>query len=308
MRKRRLMRATVEYFAALWVLTVLRVLPRQIAVSTARLISGIFYRFSSRLRNVGERNLAIAMPETDSLERARILRGCFDNLGRLAAEFSHLPKSSPKSLSRLVRFEGLEHFLKAREQGRGVILITSHLGAWELSAVALAASGYSMTVLVRRLDNARVEQMIDRIRTRFGNKMIDKRGAVRALLRALHKGETVGILGDLNSLHKDGIFVPFFGRQACTVTGIATLALHTGAPVVPLCIPWNEEHKCYVLKFDPPLELLRTGNHEYDILANTASWTLALEKHIRSYPEQWLWIHKRWRTRPKGEVDLYAGV
>jgi KDO2-lipid IV(A) lauroyltransferase len=150
-----------------------------------------------------------------------------------------------------------------------------------------------------------IEEMIEQIRTRFGNRAINKKSAARQALRVLREGGTLGILSDLNTQEFEGVFVPFFGKQACTTAGIATLALKTDAVVIPTCAVWNQQKKRYFFHGDPPVELVRTGDHQKDIELNTARFAAAVERMVRLYPDQWLWIHKRWKTRPAGEMDLY---
>ena len=147
--------------------------------------------------------------------------------------------------------------------------------------------------------------MVEGIRTRFGNRAIDKKSAARQSLRVLREGGTLGILSDLNTQPNEGVFVPFFGKLACTTAGIATLALKTDAVVIPTCAVWNKEKKRYFFHGDPPVELVRTGDHAKDIELNTANFAAAIERMVRLYPDQWLWIHKRWKTRPPGETEIY---
>lgn len=296
----------LEYGAARSILTGLRLLPRPVALAAGRGLARIAYAFGGRLRRTGERNLELALPRLSAEERARILRDCFTNLGRLLGEFSHLPRATPESLHRIIECEGLENLEAARREGRGVILFTGHLGAWELSSFALSAFGYPMSFLARRLDNDKVEQLVDSTRTRFGNRSIDKRSAARPMLRALRDGGIVGILVDLNTHPHEAVFVDFFGIPASTTSGLATLALRTGAAVLPVFIPWDEERRRFVLRVDPPLEIERTGDEPEDVRRLTSLFTSVIESYVRRFPGQWLWIHRRWNTRPAGEANFYA--
>jgi KDO2-lipid IV(A) lauroyltransferase len=244
------------------------------------------------------------MPEP---ERRRLLRGCYASLGRLLGEFSQLPRATPESLRRIIEYDevGLAHLREAERNKRGVIFLTGHLGVWELHSFGWSALEYPLSFLVRPLDNARIEEMIEAIRTRFGNRAIDKQSAARQSLRVLREGGTLGILSDLNTQTREGVFVPFFGKLACTTAGIATLALKTDAVVIPTCAVWNPKRKRYFFHGDPPVELVRTGDHNKDIEVNTANFAAAMERMVRLYPDQWLWIHKRWKTRPPGEAEVY---
>jgi Kdo2-lipid IVA lauroyltransferase/acyltransferase len=305
MSKRIGSRIFLEYIAARTVLAGLGILPRGWAVAIGRGLSLLVCRSIGRLRRTGERNLQLAFPEMTDEERSRILHGSFENLGRLLGEFSQLSKVTPDKMHELVEYEGFENFQEAKASGRGIIYLTSHMGAWELSSFAHSAFGYPHSFLVRRLDNPRIERLVDRVRTRFGNETIDKMSAARKVLRILNDGGAVGILADINTHPQYGVFVPFFGHLACTTNGVANFALRTNALVIPAFIYWNRERKRHILRFDKALEPIRTGNTEQDIEQNTARFTEAIEGHIRSYPEQWLWIHRRWKTRPLGEPNLY---
>jgi KDO2-lipid IV(A) lauroyltransferase len=306
MGKRGKIQTALEYTTARVILTGLGWLPRPLAVATGRGLARIAYGLSDRLRLTGFRNLEIAFPEMSERERSRILRGCFRNLGRLLGEFSQMPRATPASLQRIIECRGLENLQAAQERGRGVILFTGHLGAWELSSLALSAFGYPLSFLVRRIDNPLVEQMIEKTRTRFGNRSIDKRSAMRPMLRTLRAGGTLGILVDLNTQPHEGIFVNFFGTPASTTSGLAALALRTGAAVLPVFIPWDEEQERFVLYVDPPLAATPTGDQRKDIEQLTSRFTSIVESYIRRYPEQWLWIHKRWNTRPERDANIYA--
>ena len=212
---------------------------------------------------------------------------------------------SASSASRFIRYEGLEHYLAARDRGGGVLVLTGHLGAWELSSFYHSLMGYPMSLVIRRLDNPLVDRFVNRIRSLHGNRVIHKDEFARGLIAAMHNGETVGILMDTNMTPPQGIFVPFFGIPACTASGLARVALKTGAAVLPGFLLWEQHEAQYVLRFGPELTLQRTGDAEADTLADTALFTSVLEQYIRQYPDQWLWMHRRWKTRPPGEAKLY---
>jgi KDO2-lipid IV(A) lauroyltransferase len=156
------------------------------------------------------------------------------------------------------------------------------------------------------MDNPSIESLVERMRTRLGNRSIDKRAAVRPMIKTLHAGGTIGILVDLNTQRHEGIFVDFFGIPACTTSGIASLALRTGADVLPVFIPWDKDKKRFVLYVDPPVKIVSSGDEAADVQRLTARITQVVEEYVRRYPDQWLWIHKRWNTRPPGEEDLYS--
>ena len=299
--------ASIEYAVARTILSGLGILPRQVAIGVGQTLGLVGYHLLGKLRRTGQRNLEIAFPEMPEHERLRILRGSFNSLGRLLGEFSQLPRATPESLRALIEYDevGLAHLREAEKKKRGVIFLTGHLGVWELHSFGWSALEYPISFLVRPLDNARIEEMIEAIRTRFGNRAIDKQSAARQSLRVLREGGTLGILSDLNTQTREGVFVPFFGKLACTTAGIATLALKTDALVIPTCAVWDPKRKRYFFHGDPPIELIRTGDQAKDVEVNTARFAAAVERMVRLYPDQWLWIHKRWKTRPPGDPDVY---
>jgi len=301
------LQTSLEYALARTILSGLGILPRPLAIAFGLSLGRLASLMPGKLRRTGQRNLEIAFPDMSEGARNRLLRGCFASLGRLLGEFSQLPKATPETLRRLIEYDevGLAHLREAEKNKRGVIFLTGHLGCWELHSFGWSALEYPLSFLVRPLDNARIEEMIEAVRTKFGNRAIDKQSAARQSLRVLREGGTLGILSDLNTQTREGVFVPFFGKLACTTAGIATLALKTDAVVIPTCAVWNRKRKRYFFHGDPPVELVRTGDHAKDIEVNTANFAAAVERMVRLYPDQWLWIHKRWKTRPAGEADLY---
>ncbi len=297
------LKETLEYAAARILLGALGALPHSTAVTTGRGIGWLAYKLAGGLRRAGRRNLELAFPELPEHERQRILRGCFATLGRTLGEFSHFNRATPETLRRLIEFDpaSLALLQEARQSGRGVIFLTGHLGAWELLSFGWSALEYPLSFLVRPLDNARVDKLVEDIRTRFGNRAVSKKQAARTSIKLLRAGETLGILADLNALPNEGVFVPFFGHLACTTTGVATLALMTDALVFPVCAVWDETKGHYVFQGGPALEFIRTGDNQHDIAANTARYAEIWEGYVRRWPEQWMWIHKRWKTRPPQE-------
>jgi KDO2-lipid IV(A) lauroyltransferase len=204
-----------------------------------------------------------------------------------------------------IRTEGLEHYLAAQARGKGVLIVTGHLGAWELSSFYHSLMGYPMGMVIRRLDNRRLDDYVNGIRCLHGNRVLHKDDFARGLLTAMRGGETVGILMDTNMRPPQGVFVEFFGRQACTASGLARVALKTGAAVLPGFMVWEAAEGKYVLHFGPELVFTRSGDAEADAQAATQQCASSTEDWIRRYPDQWLWIHRRWKTRPAGEPGLY---
>jgi KDO2-lipid IV(A) lauroyltransferase len=212
-----------------------------------------------------------------------------------------MPYYTLEEASHFIRYEGLEHFLAARDRGKGVLVLTGHIGAWELSSFYHSLAGYPMSMVIRRLDNPLVDRFVNAIRCQHGNRVLHKDDSARGLITAMRTGETVGVLMDTNMTPPQGVFVDFFGRAACTASGIARVALRTGAAVLPGFLIWEPAEKRYVLHFLPELQLASTGNDDQDAIANTQLFTKTLEEIIRRYPEQWLWVHRRWKTRPSCE-------
>ena len=247
----------------------------------------------------------MTMPKLSSAECESILRACFDNLGRLLVEFSHFPDLNPSNISRYVVYEGFENFSEGVRRGKGVLFLTGHFGAWELSSFAHSIYGHPMKFVVREIDNPRVERLISGYRTLGGNAPVRRQSASRDILKALRNNETVGILMDQNTVREEGVFADFFGIPAATTPAVATFALRTGAAVIPGFLIWDETLQKHRLHFDPPLELIQTGDRTTDILENTRMFNKVLENYVRKNPDQWLWIHRRWKTRPEGEAPLY---
>ncbi len=212
---------------------------------------------------------------------------------------SRFPLINQDNVGSWIRYDGFEHFEAALRRGRGVLFATAHLGNWELSAYAHALMADPMHIVVRPLDNPLIDDFVARRRAMSGNHVIGKTELARGILRALSANRAVGILIDQNTSAEQGVFIDFFGRKACAHAGFVKLAARTGAAVIPGFALWSEQEQRYVLRFFPPVEM--TG----DPLVDTQRLHRRLEELIREYPDQWLWIHRRWKTRPPGEPPLY---
>ncbi len=299
------MKERFEYWLVLAVARTLGWLPRRLARLLVRVLTWSCYLGLSRLRRVGERNLELALPQLSPEARKRILRHVFRNLGWQMVEFCRLPRYSAENTRGWIRTEGLEHYLAAKAKKRGVLVLTGHLGAWELSSFYHSLMGHPMGMVIRRLDNRLLDDYVNSMRCLHGNKVLHKDDFARGLLTAMRTGETVGILMDTNMTPPQGVFVRYFGIPACTASGLARVALKTGAVVLPGFLLWEPDERKYVLHFGPELAFAETGDHEADIVAATQQCNDVLESWIRRYPDQWLWIHRRWKTRPPGEPALY---
>jgi KDO2-lipid IV(A) lauroyltransferase len=305
MAKRGKPQTLLEYALARSILGVLGVMPARGAMATGRLLGCVAHAVMPELRRTGERNLRLAFPEKSDWERRDILRRCFKNLGRQLGLFSQFSTADRESLLSLTEWEGLENLDAARKEAKGVILFTGHVGAWELSSFGLSLRDYPLSFLVRRIDNPKVEQLVERSRTRFGNRSVDKRSAARSMLKILQTAGMLGLLVDLNTLDDEGIFVDFFGVPASTTFMLAKLALRTEATVIPIFVPWDEKRGKFFVNILPAVSVEHTRDEQEDVRRLTAKLAQIVEGYIRRYPEQWLWIHKRWKTRPPGEPDLY---
>ncbi|OFW09540.1 MAG: hypothetical protein A3G20_02945 [Acidobacteria bacterium RIFCSPLOWO2_12_FULL_59_11] len=300
------MRHLLEYAAGFVTLKALGWLPRPAAHRMAILLARGLYWITPKFRRVAEQNLRMALPDLTARERKVMGRDVYQSLARLLAECAHFPALNAQNVQRAVFYEGLENYQTALTRNRGVLFLTAHLGAWELGAFAHAWRGYPLHILFRPLDNPLLDRLVNSYRLLSGNKLIDKRNSAREVLSALARNETVGILADQNASLEEGVFVNFFGIPACTTAGIARIALHTGAAVVPAFCVWDSEQRRFRIVFDKPLELPTTGEKEESVRAATQQMTSVIERYIRRYPEQWLWIHRRWKTRPPGEPPLYS--
>lgn len=293
-------------FTPVWLLAnVMRWLPRPVAHGIGVSLAMMVYALHGRLRRVGLRNLDLAFPEKSRKEKKKIVRGVFAGLGRQLAEFCLFPRYSAQNLPRIAVYEGFHNFAEAQALGKGVVFLTAHFSGWETSAFAHSLYGYPMNVVVRPLDNPYLDAMVQRYRSMHGNTMLSKQDYARGLLKLLKRGETVGILMDTNMTPPQGAFVDFFGTPACTATGVARVALHTGAAVVPGFCIWDKQMRRYKICMEPAVKLVHTGNDEADAVANTAAFNKVIESYARRYPDQWLWVHRRWKTRPEGQPGLY---
>jgi Kdo2-lipid IVA lauroyltransferase/acyltransferase len=299
------MKERLQYAVAWSLIKLLGVVPRPVARALAAAGARILLRMLPKLRKTAEFNLQLAFPEWTEAKRREVKRGMVRNLGWMAAEFARLPQYTAENIEQFVILDGHENFLAGQSRGKGVIYLTGHIGAWELSSFAHALYGFPLHYMARPLDNGPLDALVNRYRGLSGNTPIFKNDAARGMLRILKNAGTVGILADQNTMPEEGAFVDIFGTPACTTTGIARVALHTEAAVVPGYAYWDEKIRKYRLRFEPPVELTRSGNVERDIVENTQRFAKVIEGIIREHPEQWVWLHARWKTRPQGEPSLY---
>ena len=299
------MRESLEYVAAWIGLKFLGLLPRPVARFVGATFAAAAYAVRTPLRRSAMFNLRLAFPDWTDAQRRHAIRGMIRQIGWMAGEFSQFPKYTRERIEQIVVVDGFENFDAARRRGKGVLFLTGHMSAWELAPFAQALYGHPLHFLVRPIANRRVDALINGYRCRAGNQPIDKNRAARAMLKVLGEGGTVGVLADHNTDIEESVFVDFFGKPASTTSGLARIALRTDAAVVPGFLSWDPERRKYRLGFEPAVELARTGNEEADVVENTARFTRVIEDFVRAHPDQWLWVHRRWKTRPPGEKPLY---
>jgi KDO2-lipid IV(A) lauroyltransferase len=297
MRSRSRTRNLVEYAVALIALKCLQIPPLPVAQCLARCYARLLDLAIPRLRRTALQNLAFALPDADARQ---VVNGVFRSIARLLVSFARFPSIRRDTVGKWIRHEGFEHVQCALAAGKGVLFATAHLGNWELSAYAHALLASPMSVVVRPLDNPYIDRLVEHRRSLSGNRPIFKKDYARAILKALAANEAVGILIDQNASLDNGVFVDFFGAPACAATGFAKLAARSGAAVIPGFAIWSEKERRYVLRFYPPVPM--TG----DAARDTQALQSQLESIIREYPDQWLWIHRRWKTRPPGEPSVYG--
>ncbi|CAN5172213.1 lysophospholipid acyltransferase family protein [soil metagenome] len=299
----------IEYAAARSALAILGLLPRKTALYLSIGILRAVPFILPGLRRIGLRNLELAFPEKGASERLEILKDSFESLGRVLGELSQFHKFTRDQLADMIDFElddeskGL--YERNKTEGRGVLITTGHLGNWEMLVLGFAALYEPISYLARPLDNPKIDEMLNRLRTRFGNRPINKTNSAMLAIRILREGGILGILSDVNAHPKEGVFVPFFGVPACTLSGAAMLAIRSNAFIFPTFCIWDKKNRRYRFVHGPLLEPSNTGDRKQDVIATTAAYTAEIEKIIRAYPDQWMWIHRRWKTRPPGEAGFY---
>lgn len=302
MARRSSTRNVLEYLLALAAIKLLEWAPLPVAHRLARAYMRLLDHVLPRLRRVAGRNLALAFPDLSAANRSAIVDGVFQSMARLVVSLAKLPSIGSHNLERWIRPEGYEHYENALRAGRGVLFATAHLGNWELSAYAHAWFASPMNVVVRPLDNPLLDAFLERRRSLSGNRILWKKDFARAILKALSANQAVGILIDQNAASDSSIFVDFFGIPASAATGFAKFAAHSGAAVIPGFALWSEAENRYVLRLYPPVPM--TGDPARD----TQTLQSHLESIIRAHPDQWLWIHRRWKTRPPGAPPLYESI
>jgi KDO2-lipid IV(A) lauroyltransferase len=277
-------------------------LPLPLLRSVGRRLGDVVWLALPRRRATALDNLALAFPDLPPAERRRLGRRSFQHLGMVAAEVVRALRDPLETTLARVDVDGIEHVRAIMASHGRALVITAHLGNWELLTLAYRLSGVPLSVVVRPLDAPLLDGVVHRLRNAAGATMIDKREAVRPILEALRRGGLVAILLDQNASRREGVFVPFFGRPASTSRSVATLALRTGTPVLPLFIRREPDgrHRITVR----PAIVPEGGASTEDAIADlTRRCVTEIERAIRDAPDQWMWMHSRWRTRPRPDTE-----
>jgi len=300
------MKHRLEYLAARTAIAILRVVPHWMVRSIGSTLGLLVYVVDVPHRRIARQNLAVAFPTRSPRERRRIARGAFKHFGRLLFELLKFSTLTNTQMMKRVEFEGAERTRSAYALGKGVLFITGHFGSWELHSLAHALEFEPIGVLARALDNPLLNDLLERIRERTGNSVIYRRGTIRRVMRALEARHGVAILIDQHIMSRDAIYVDFFSRPAATTSLVAALALRTGAPIVPvfaLPLPRGRYKLIYEHPVEPPPADAADAIHDF-----TQRCTDVLEMYVRSNPEQWLWMHRRWRQLPEGENSQVSSL
>jgi len=271
-------------------------IPRKLRIAVFSGMFRLFYYLDPKRRLIAIHNLRCSFPEKSMEEIITIAKGVYRTMGIVAADFFEIPSLTKENIGNLVEVQGLENCITALKKNKGLLMFGAHFGNWELDAAAVSLLLKSAAVIYRPLDNPFLDKFVAQVRSSTGNIPIPKERAMRKMLRHLKNNGVLGILLDQNVDWPEGVFVDFFGRPACTTNGLALLALGTDAPVIPAYIVRLENGK-YRMIIGEEMEVVHTDDINADILINTQNFTKAIEETIRKYPDQWLWVHQRWKTK-----------
>jgi KDO2-lipid IV(A) lauroyltransferase len=275
-------------------------LPESIALWVGRQLGALGYYLDWEHRNVALQNLRLAFGQEKAMTEIRgIAKKAFQNLAMVAIEFFRIPKMDSGTFAEKVNVQGMEIVERVSNEGKGVLLLLSHFGNWELMGWMSKVLGNPIMVIAKPIKkNWRVAQLVARVRTEAGLEVIPTEKASRKVLQALSRNRFVGILIDQRAKRSEGIWVDFFGRKAPTTPALAVLAMRTGAPVLPIFMV-RKGHRHHQLSIREPLVLVDTGDIKKDVEANTRLMNETLESMIRQYPEQWFWVHRRWERKKR---------
>lgn len=280
-------------------------LPRSVSLALGGWLGILVFWLASEHRKLACEHLQQRLAISDKRRVKTIAKNCFENLGKTVVEFMRFPRLNPKHLQKYVSFEGIQHVEAALAQGKGAIILTGHFGNWELLAASICATVAPLTPIARELRSSRLNTLVSSYREKAGYSSIDRDTGVRQALRCLRRNELLGIVADVDTT-VNGVFVDFFGKPAYTPYSPVAFALKTGAAILPSFIIRQSDgtHRAII---EPPLTLKRCDVKEKELVINTQKFTKIIESYIRKYPEQWIWMHKRWKTRPDtSKTDKYA--
>jgi Kdo2-lipid IVA lauroyltransferase/acyltransferase len=289
---------TIIYKAISAVFSALGMISRDRAVRLAGIIGHIWFVIDKRHRNVAIENLThVYGREKSSREIRSLALRIFQNLALILFEIGWSLHFKEKDFYKVFKIVGLESVRSAYAKGKGVLALTIHIGNWELLMLAAGLLGFPMSAIYRPFDFKPLDRFFGDLRARYGAKLYPKSRAMRKILRSMRDKEIVGFLLDQNTNVQSGVFVDFFGKPACTHKGMAALALATAAPVISTFLV--REGDRFRVEFGPEIPLIRTGDKDKDVIENTRQYNHVLESIILRYPEQWFWVHRRWKTKPK---------
>ena len=278
------------------IISLLKHIPMRLRRISAVFIARLSYYISLKNRLIAIHNLMRSFPDMKLKEIIRLAKESYINFTLVAVDFFDIPFLTKDNLHQWIRIEGLDNYTEACNEGKGVLIFSAHFGNWEIGNAALAIVTRPFIFVYRVLDSPLLERVITSVRASYGNVSLPKDKAMRPMIRLLKNGATINLLIDQNVAWYEGVFVDFFGRKACTTPGLTLLALHTKSPVLPVFTRRLPDGK-YLLEIGKKVEIVRSENRETDILINTQNFNNIIEEHIRQYPEQWFWVHQRWKTK-----------
>jgi Kdo2-lipid IVA lauroyltransferase/acyltransferase len=278
------------------IINLIRHIPLNVRRFLARLIARLSYYISLKHRLIAIHNLMRSFPDKSLKEIIVIAKESYVGFVLVVADFFDIPYLNKDKLRRWISVEGLDNYTEACKEGKGVLTFSAHFGNWEIGNATLAIMTRPFVFVYRVFDSPLLEKAITGVRASYGNISLSKENAMRPMIRLLKKGATINILIDQNVAWYEGVFVDLFGRKACTTPGFALLALHTKAPVLPVFTRRLPDGR-YLLEIGKKIEIIRSGNRDADVLINTQNFTKIIEDKIRQYPEQWFWVHQRWKTK-----------
>ncbi len=287
-----------------FILYLLGKIPTPKSVALSNVLGDLWFLCDRKHKKIVLNNLSMAYKnQIKPLKRRQLAKKVFQNTVRMLFEYAWFHTRSPKDVAEFIKIKGLHHLKKAHSKKKGVLLLTGHMGNWEVATVVTSLTGLPLSVVYRKIKSKPIDLLVKKNREAVGLKLYQLHNALDGVQEALACGDIVGLLMDQNTGHRRGVFIDFFGIPACSNPGLAKLALETGAPVVP-GFSYRSGNK-FVLEIQPEMPVIKTGNPKNDIILNTQNQNNVIEKIVRRYPDQWFWIHNRWKTRPLSEAQAW---